>query len=115
MQIDKIMDSFAKQYCDQNANLFDKKEPCYILSFSIVMLNTALHNPNVKNKPSQEDFIKMNRGINSGKDLPQSFLEQVYQNIKEEPFKIPDENYDDIMMTFFSPEKEGWLLKQGGK
>lgn len=115
MQIDRIMDSFAQQYCEQNPNLFEEKDPCYIMSFSIVMLNTALHNPNVKNKPSQEDFIKMNRGINSGKDLPQSFLEQVYQNIKEEPFKIPDENYDDIMMTFFSPEKEGWLLKQGGK
>ena len=35
-------------------------------------------------------------------------------SIKEEPFKIPDETYDDLMYTFFSPEKEGWLLKEGG-
>jgi hypothetical protein len=34
------------------------------------------------------------------------------RNIKEEPFKIPDETYDDLMYTFFSPEREGWLLKQ---
>ena len=32
-----------------------------------------------------------------------------------EPFRIPDENYDDLMYTFFSPEKEGWLCKQGGR
>ena len=46
-----------------------------------------------------------------------SFLHQelIYRNIKDEPFKIPNESYDDLMYTFFSPEKEGWLLKQGGK
>ena len=38
----------------------------------------------------------------------------IYDSIKGEPFKIPDESYDDLMYTFFSPEKEGWLLKQGG-
>ena len=41
--------------------------------------------------------------------------EQIYRSIKEEPFRIPDENYDDLMYTFFSPEKEGWLLKEGGR
>ena len=47
-----------------------------------------------------------------------SFLlcqEQIYRSIKDEPFKIPNESYDDLMYTFFSPEKEGWLLKQGGR
>ena len=38
--------------------------------------------------------------------------EQIYWSIKEEPFKIPDETYDDLMYTFFSPEREGWLMKQ---
>jgi cytohesin len=41
--------------------------------------------------------------------------ELIYRSIKAEPFKIPNESYDDLMYTFFSPEKEGWLLKQGGK
>ena len=78
------------------------------------MLNTALHNPNVKKKITCEQFVGQNRGINSGKDLPRDILELIYKNIKEEPFKIPDETYDDLMYTFFAPEKEGWLLKQGG-
>jgi len=114
MQIDRIMEAFAKHYCRQNPNLFEETDTCYLLSFSIIMLNTALHNPNVKKKITCEQFVAQNRGINSGKDLPRDILELIYKNIKEEPFKIPDETYDDLMYTFFSPEKEGWLLKQGG-
>ena len=38
------------------------------------MLNTSLHNPNVKDKPSVEQFISMNRAINDGKDFPPEML-----------------------------------------
>jgi Sec7-like guanine-nucleotide exchange factor len=49
-------------------------DTCYVLSFAIIMLNTSLHNPSVKDKPSVEQFISMNRGINNGGDLPQELL-----------------------------------------
>ena len=74
MQIDRIMEAFAAHYCDQNPNLFDEPDTCYILSFSIIMLNTALHNPNVRQKITLEQFVAQNRGINSGKDLPKDIL-----------------------------------------
>ena len=77
------MEAFAKHYCHQNPNLFDETDTCYILSFSIIMLNTTLHNPNVKKKISMEQFVSQNRGINSGKDLPKDILELIYKNIKE--------------------------------
>lgn len=38
------------------------------------MLNTSLHNPNVKDKPSLQRFVSMNRGINHGEDLPTELL-----------------------------------------
>ncbi|XP_023349535.1 cytohesin-3 isoform X2 [Eurytemora carolleeae] len=114
MQIDRVMDAFAAHYCRQNPYLFEETDTCFILSFSIIMLNTALHNPNAKMKITAEQFIKQNKGINSGRDLAPDMLEAIFRNIKEEPFKIPDETYDDLMYTFFSPEREGWLLKQGG-
>lgn len=38
------------------------------------MLNTSLHNPNVRDKPSAERFVAMNRGINDGGDLPEELL-----------------------------------------
>lgn len=44
------------------------------MSFAIIMLNTSLHNPSVKDKPSVEQFIQMNRGINNGGDLPRELL-----------------------------------------
>ena len=74
MQIDRIMEAFANRYCDQNPYLFEQRDTCYVLSFSIIMLNTALHNPNVKTKISIEQFVKQNRGIDSGKDLPKDIL-----------------------------------------
>jgi len=114
-QIDRVMDAFAEHYCQQNPTIFEEPDTCFILSFSIIMLNTALHNPNAKKMNfTIEQFIKQNRGINSGKDLAPDMLEAIFRSIKEEPFKIPDENYYDLMYTFFSPEREGWLFKQGG-
>lgn len=38
------------------------------------MLNTSLHNPNVKDKTTLERFVSMNRGINNGEDLPSDLL-----------------------------------------
>lgn len=50
-----------------------------MLSFAIIMLNTSLHNPSVKDKPTVDRFISMNRGINDGKDLPDDLLTVSYQ------------------------------------
>ena len=46
------------------------------------MLNTALHNPNVKKKITSEQFVAQNRGINSGKDLPRDILVKLHISIK---------------------------------
>lgn len=39
----------------------------------------------------------------------------MYESIKAEPFKIPEDDGNDLMHTFFNPDKEGWLWKQGGR
>ena len=49
-------------------------DTCYVLSFAIIMLNTSLHNPSVKDKPNVDRFISMNRGIHDGGDLPEDLL-----------------------------------------
>uniref|UniRef100_A0A4W4F8X8 Cytohesin 3 n=1 Tax=Electrophorus electricus TaxID=8005 RepID=A0A4W4F8X8_ELEEL len=90
-------------------------DTCYVLSFAIIMLNTSLHNPNVRDKPSAERFISMNRGINEGGDLPEELLTNLYESIKNEPFKIPEDDGNDLTHTFFNPDREGWLLKLGGR
>uniref|UniRef100_A0A8C9LEY6 CYH4 protein n=1 Tax=Pavo cristatus TaxID=9049 RepID=A0A8C9LEY6_PAVCR len=73
-KIDRMMEAFANWYCKCNPGVFQSTDTCYILSFSIIMLNTSLHNPNVKDKPPFERFVSINRGINNGADLPEELL-----------------------------------------
>nr|AAH39640.1 Cyth4 protein [Mus musculus] len=79
------------------------------------MLNTGLHNPNVRDRPPFERFVTMNRGINSGSDLPEEQLRNLFDSIKSEPFSIPEDDGGDLTHTFFNPDREGWLLKLGGR
>uniref|UniRef100_A0A8C1FX46 Cytohesin 1b n=1 Tax=Cyprinus carpio TaxID=7962 RepID=A0A8C1FX46_CYPCA len=114
-KIDRMMEAFAQRYCQCNPGVFQSTDTCYVLSFAIIMLNTSLHNPNVKDKPSAERFIGMNRGINDGGDLPEDLLRNLFESIKNEPFKIPEDDGNDLTHTFFNPDREGWLLKLGGR
>lgn len=95
-KIDRMMEAFATRYCECNPAVFQSTgrtppsssrrpwspgltvlsgtDTCYILSFAIVMLNTTLHNPNVKDKLNLQRFLSMNQGINNGEDLPAEML-----------------------------------------
>ena len=53
---------------------FTLTDTAYVLSYSIIMLHTSLHNPSVKDKPTVERFISMNRGINNGGNLSKELL-----------------------------------------
>lgn len=69
------MERFAHRYCELNPAIFKNPDTCFVLSFAIIMLNTSLHNPAVKDKQTIEQFIAMNRGIDNGDDLPRELLE----------------------------------------
>lgn len=73
-KIDRIMEIFASRYHENNPGVFASPDTAYVLAFSVIMLNTDLHNPAVKNKITKQQFFKNNRGINSGGDLPEAFL-----------------------------------------
>uniref|UniRef100_A0A8U7MYK6 Cytohesin 4 n=1 Tax=Corvus moneduloides TaxID=1196302 RepID=A0A8U7MYK6_CORMO len=112
-KIDRMMEAFANWYCKCNPGVFQSTDTCYVLSFSIIMLNTSLHNPNVKDKPHFERFVSINRGIDNGGDLPEELLKNLFESIKNEPFSIPEDDGNDLTHTFFNPNREGWLLKLG--
>ncbi|EDL22900.1 pleckstrin homology, Sec7 and coiled-coil domains 2, isoform CRA_c [Mus musculus] len=112
-KIDRMMEAFAQRYCLCNPGVFQSTDTCYVLSFAVIMLNTSLHNPNVRDKPGLERFVAMNRGINEGGDLPEDLLRNLYDSIRNEPFKIPEDDGNDLTHTFFNPDREGWLLKLG--
>ncbi|KRX18126.1 Cytohesin-3, partial [Trichinella nelsoni] len=114
-KIDRMMDSFAKRYCTMNPGIFRTTDACYVVSFAIIMLNTSLHNPNVKEKVTLEQFVLRTRDVDVGQDIPRELLASFYECIRTEPFKIPEDSGKEFMHTFFNPDREGWLWKQGGR
>jgi hypothetical protein len=60
----------------------DAVQTAYVLSYSVIMLNTDQHNPTVKRRMTVDDFVRNNRGIDDERDLPREFLEELYTRIK---------------------------------
>lgn len=80
--IDRFMLKFAEKYVNDNPKAFANADTVYVLSYSIIMLNTDQHSPQVKKRMTLDDFIKNNRGIDDGKDLDPKFLEAVFNDIQ---------------------------------
>ncbi|NXW00742.1 CYH3 protein, partial [Fregetta grallaria] len=108
-KIDRMMEAFASRYCLCNPGVFQSTDTCYVLSFAIIMLNTSLHNHNVRDKPTVERFISMNRGINEGGDLPEELLRVSDSYLNRKAFKMME-----IKCAFW---RRGWpyLLIVGGR
>ncbi|OWZ20607.1 Brefeldin A-inhibited guanine nucleotide-exchange protein [Phytophthora megakarya] len=88
-KIERMVEAFAQCYWDDSRTAFSSADTAMIIAYSIIMLNTDLHNPQVKkNKMSKEQFVKNNRGIDNGNDLPKRFLEEIYDDIAHNPMHI---------------------------
>ncbi|KAJ8305728.1 hypothetical protein KUTeg_016273 [Tegillarca granosa] len=100
-KIDRLMEKFASRYCVCNSNndLFASADAAYVLAYSIIMLTTDLHSSQVTTKITKEQYIKMNRGINDSKDLPQEFLSSIYDEISG--------NKIEMRLTSQKPNKSG--------
>jgi brefeldin A-inhibited guanine nucleotide-exchange protein len=90
-KIDRMMEKFAEKYCTDNPGKFANADCAFVLSFSLIMLQTDLHNPGIKNKMSKEDFVKNNRGINDNADLPKEYLEGLYNGVLTTPISLKED------------------------
>lgn len=81
-KIDRFMLKFAERYTTQNPNAFANADTAYVLSYSVILLNTDQHSSKMKGpRMTKEDFIKNNRGINDNQDLPTEYLISIYDEI----------------------------------
>ncbi|CAH0389951.1 unnamed protein product [Bemisia tabaci] len=89
-KIDRLMEKFASRYCECNPNngLFASADTAYVLAYSVIMLTTDLHSPQVKNKMTKEQYIKLNRGVSDSQDLPEEYLSQIYDEIAGHEIKM---------------------------
>lgn len=81
-KIQRVLEAFSERFFDhQSSDIFASKDTVLILCYSLIMLNTDQHNPQVKKKMTEEEFIKNNRAINAGQDLPREYLSELFQSI----------------------------------
>jgi brefeldin A-inhibited guanine nucleotide-exchange protein len=67
-------------------------DTAYVLAYSTILLNTDAHNKNMKGKRmTKEEFVKNNRGIDDGGDLPEELLLAIYDEIQANEIVMKDE------------------------
>ncbi|EFO88073.1 hypothetical protein CRE_30589 [Caenorhabditis remanei] len=101
-KIDRIIQAFALHYSKSNpkrtSNFRGGWDTIHLLSFAIIMLNTDLHSPNVKQRMTQADFVKNLRGQDkisgekNGEDIDRKTLEGIYDRIKKDELKAGDDH-----------------------
>jgi Sec7-like guanine-nucleotide exchange factor len=91
-KVDRIMEKFGEKYCLDNRDAFGSAECIYLLSYATMMLQTSIHNPQAsKSRMTLDDFVKMTKGLNAGKDLDREFLQHIYDTVEKEPFTLTED------------------------
>ncbi|CAD1811108.1 Protein transport protein SEC7 [Candida parapsilosis] len=92
-KIDRFLLKFAERYVKGNPRIFANADTAYILGYSVIMLNTDLHSPQVKNRMNIDNFVMNNSGIDDGKDLPRELLQRIYDEILNNEIKLQSEQH----------------------
>ncbi|KAF7831044.1 ARF guanine-nucleotide exchange factor GNOM-like [Senna tora] len=112
-KIQRVLEAFSERYYEQSPHILANKDAALVLSYSIILLNTDQHNAQVKNKMTVDDFIRNNRQINGGNDLPQEFLSELYYSIcKNEISTLPQQGVGYPEMT---PSRWIYLMHKSKK
>ena len=96
--IDRIIEHFASKYYNDNPFLLPNADSAFYLSYCIIILQTELYNPNIKDKMTLERFTKLVQDQNKDKKLDEQYLSDIYKQVLEEPLSVPeiDEDKDKI-------------------
>ena len=94
-KIERTLESFAQVYFENNTDSFDNADGAFVVFNAILMLNTSLHNPQIKAKDKLQKniFISMCQGVKASK-LTYQTLSSIYDYIKNNPYEIKFDNDD---------------------
>lgn len=72
---------------------FENADAVFTLSFSIILLNTDLHNPNIpsEKKMNKQGFVRNNQGINGGGDFDIKFQHDIFDRINENQISLRED------------------------
>lgn len=103
-KIEHLTRAFSNQYLFCNSQLCHSLFACAqdtieVLSYAIILLNTSLHNPNVKvlDRMKFEQFARMTKGIDGGRDLGEEYLRGIYERVKQEEFVTGKDHTTSVM------------------
>lgn len=111
-QIERIFEKFASQYCMGSGNKDDvaNGDAAFVLSYAVIMLNTDLHNPQIKRHMTLDQFKRNLRDANDSKNFREEYLEDIYRAIKVREIIMPDEHDND---ESFEYAWKGLMMKIG--
>lgn len=90
---DSAADGDKKQQEHVQEQVRPDRDTVFILSYSIIMLNTDLHNPQVKKQMLLSDYQRNLKGVYNGRDFPEWYLAKIYQSIKDREIIMPEEHH----------------------
>ncbi|KAF9532355.1 Sec7-domain-containing protein [Crepidotus variabilis] len=91
-QIARITETFATIYFATKPAEIKSEDAIYVLSYSIIMLNTDQHNPQIRKRMTIEDYTRNLRGVNDGSDFSPEFLQTIYDSIRKREIVMPEEH-----------------------
>jgi hypothetical protein len=118
----RILESFGRCYVRDNPqntlNLVDASS-AGIFAYSIIMLNTDLHNPKVraKEKMTKEGFRRNNEKGNNGANFPDEVLNTIFDSIESNQIQLPIQDFgnkEEVVTdkaTLWSDEMELYLSR----
>ena len=87
-QIARIIEKFSAAFFRHCPGPLATADAAYVLAYSVIMLNTDAHNPQVQKKMTKDEFIRNLRGINDGKDLPAAYLSSLFDSITSHEIRM---------------------------
>ncbi|CDS10527.1 hypothetical protein LRAMOSA03202 [Lichtheimia ramosa] len=91
-QIMRVADTFAEVFFETNPVEIANSEAAQVLAYSIILLNTDQHNPQVRKRMTLEDYMRNLRGVNGGNDFKEEYLRAIYETIRHDEIVMPEEH-----------------------
>ncbi len=89
-RVSKLLESYAAAFWMANqsapgarAALYGTQLQCFVLAYSIVLLNVDLHNPCIKSKMTKAEFVR-----NSNSPLPDADMHRIYDRVHAKPLGL---------------------------
>ena len=80
----RVMEGFSFKFFDYDTTkAFADKEEAYEMAYLIIVLQTTMHNPNIKQKLRPADFINQAKSCcpKSYDSLPEDYVNRLYDNV----------------------------------